>query len=63
MEEIQENLTNEKIKKKFSNNFDLANFAISLARQNIQRGEEKGLAELMKEVFEKADDRDVFGEI
>lgn len=44
-------LTNEKLKGLFRNNFDLANFAISIAKQDIEAGREITLDSLLEEVI------------
>lgn len=38
-----DNLTNEKLVKKFDNLFDLVNYAISCAEQRVRSGKEPGL--------------------
>ncbi len=43
-------LTNERLKGKFANNFDLANFAIALAKEHIQKEEPAQLGPLVEEL-------------
>lgn len=52
---ILNSLTNEELKKKFSNNFDLANFAISVAKEHLKYGELPDVNSILKEVGELAD--------
>ena len=42
------NLTNEDIKDLFDNNFTLANYAISLAKEQMAKGESVTLMEILK---------------
>jgi hypothetical protein len=43
-------ITNEELKKKFPSNFDLANFAIQLAKSYIKEGNGKTLGEILEEL-------------
>lgn len=54
---MSENLTNERLRKKFKNNFDLCNFSINIARNLILSGEQRTLGQLLYEVNERASDR------
>jgi hypothetical protein len=47
---VREQLTNEKLKCLFKNNFDLANYAIRLARYSIKSGHEVSIDDLLDEV-------------
>lgn len=48
-------LTNEKLRKKFKNNFDLCNFSINIARNIILGGTHATLDELLIAIDERAD--------
>lgn len=48
LREVQ--LTKEKFRGLFKNNFDLANYAIRLARYNIKSGHEVNVDELLDEI-------------
>jgi hypothetical protein len=48
----EEYLTNERLKGKFNNNFDLANYAIDLAGSYMERGETHGLKQIMDELVD-----------
>jgi len=55
---LEDQMTNEEIKKEFDNNFELVNFAIQLAKQD--RGEEEEflpLKEILKETLTRAKER------
>jgi hypothetical protein len=47
---LRETLTNEKLKGLFKSNFDLANYAIRLARHYVKAGHEVSVDSLLKEV-------------
>lgn len=47
---LRDHLTNEKLKGLFKNNFELANFAIGLARYSIKSGHEVSVDELLDEI-------------
>ena len=49
-------LTNEAIRKKFRNNFDLCNFSINIARNLILSGNQTSLQEVIDIVGERADE-------
>lgn len=51
---MSENLTNERIRKKFKNNFDLCNFSINIARTMIMSGSQLTLDELLHVIEERA---------
>lgn len=53
---MAENLTTEKLRKKFKNNFDLCNFSINIARNLIMGGEPRTLSELLYLINERASD-------
>ena len=59
---MKKNLTNELIKSQFKNNFDLANYAIEIARDHIRKQKGNSLAVILKEIKEKvaqlAEDKD-----
>ncbi|NNM44086.1 MAG: hypothetical protein HKM07_07050 [Chlamydiae bacterium] len=46
----RENLTSEKIKKYFKNNFELANYAIQIIRHMVRSGKEIHLDQFLDEV-------------
>ncbi len=48
-------LTSEVVNRLFKNNFELANYAIALARYHIKRGEEVRLGALIDEVCRNPD--------
>jgi len=50
-------ITNEELKKKFSSNFDLANFAIDLAKSYIKQGAGKTLTEIIEELYQLKDEK------
>ncbi|HSX10774.1 MAG TPA: hypothetical protein VLF94_03540 [Chlamydiales bacterium] len=52
---MSEALTNEKIRKKFKNNFDLCNFAINIARTAILSGTQATLDEFLVMINDRAD--------
>ncbi len=47
---LKETLTNEKLKGLFKNNFDLANFAIGIARHDVGAGREVNVDALLDEI-------------
>jgi hypothetical protein len=47
---IHEWLTNERLTKYFKNNFEMANFAIAIARQMVKSGKELILEDLIEEI-------------
>lgn len=50
--DVKEDLTNEKVGKKFSNQFEAVNFAIAIAERKIKSGHEvNGAAEVINEVL------------
>jgi len=49
-----ENLTTERIRKKFKNNFDLCNFAINIARNIILSGTHATLDQLLATIEDRA---------
>lgn len=51
---MTESLTNEKIRKKFKNNFDLCNFAINIGRNIIMSGTQITLDELLVLIDKRA---------
>ena len=48
--EKEEYLTNERLRGKFDNNFDLSNYAISLARDYMEKEEPRDLKQIMDEL-------------
>lgn len=52
----QENLTTERIRKKFKNNFDLCNFSINIARNLILGGTQATLEEILVIIEARADE-------
>jgi hypothetical protein len=46
----KEQLTNEALKKQFKNNFELANYAIGVARYFIKSGHEVDIESLLKDI-------------
>lgn len=50
MIQLRDRLTNEKIKVLFKNNFELANYAIKLARYSIHSGHEVTVDDLLEEI-------------
>jgi hypothetical protein len=53
--DIIKTYTNEKLKGLFKSNFELANFAISLAKQHLLNGEYKTLDEIILELTKLAE--------
>jgi hypothetical protein len=51
---MTDSLTNERIRKKFKNNFDLCNFAINIARNIIMSGTQATLDELLATIEMRA---------
>lgn len=51
-----DSLTTEQIRKKFKNNFDLCNFSIVIAKNNILSGKQATLTELLALISERADE-------
>ena len=51
----KEYLTNEALKKHFSDNFELAQFAINVARYLIKSGHEVDVPDLLKEIQKNPD--------
>jgi len=49
-------LTTERIRKKFKNNFDLCNFSINIARNMILSGHQATLGQLLVAIEERADE-------
>ena len=47
---IHEWLTNERLTKYFKNNFDMANYAIAIARQIVRSGKELSIDALIEEI-------------
>ncbi len=54
MTPMTEQLTTERIRKKFKNNFDLCNFSINIARNIIMSGTQATLGELLAIIEERA---------
>lgn len=52
---MNEQLTTERVRKKFKNNFDLCNFSINIARNVIMNGNPATLSELLQIIEERAD--------
>ncbi len=50
MGRMKENLTNEKLKGLFNSNFDLANYAISIATRDIRLGKEVNADNILEEI-------------
>ena len=48
---VKDILTNEQLKNKFKNDFELANVAIALARGYIRKGESKSVEEIVDELL------------
>lgn len=56
--------TNEEIKKEFQNNFELANFAIDVAKAHLKTNDEiPPLAEILTEVLKKGRERNAAAEV
>jgi|GEM_PF-5791379 len=56
---LENQMTNEVIKKHYHNNFDLTNFAIDIARQHMGKEEElPSLMQLLTEVLDIAEDKE-----
>ena len=53
---IHDQLTTERIRKKFKNNFDLCNFAINIARNIILSGTPATLEDILRNVEKRADE-------
>ncbi len=53
---MKDSLTNEQLRKKFKNNFDLCNFAIGIARDVILSGTQASLSDILSTVREMADE-------
>ncbi len=53
---IQTFLTNERIRYKFGNRFDLANYAIRLAQEGIRHDQQVTLSEIMEELVKMPDE-------
>ncbi len=51
---ISDSLTTEHLRKKFKNNFNLCNFAISIGRSTVLSGVQTNLAEILENVQERA---------
>lgn len=51
MMKIKETLTNEKLKGLFNSNFDLANYAINMAKHDISAGKEVSADLLLEEIL------------
>jgi len=47
---LRDALTNERLKSLFKNNFELANYAIKLARQEIKSGQEVIVDDLLDDI-------------
>lgn len=47
--------TNERLKKKFRNNFDLANYSIEIARSYMREGNPRSLKKLIEELSQLSD--------
>jgi len=52
---MRDQLTTERIRKKFKNNFDLCNFSINIARNMILSGNYASLNEILDAIEERAD--------
>ncbi len=52
---MSDQLTSERIRKKFKNNFDLCNFSINIARNMIMSGSQATLDQILESVEERAD--------
>lgn len=50
-------LTNERLKKKYKNNFELANFAISFTKERMQSGEVFNLTKILAELTKQAEEQ------
>jgi hypothetical protein len=57
---IKESLTNEKLRTRFDNPFQLVNYAISLARSKVARGEELDSNPTEEILSTILDSRDIF---
>jgi hypothetical protein len=53
---MSDQLTTERIRKKFKNNFDLCNFSINIARNMIMSGTQSSLGEILKAIEARADE-------
>lgn len=53
---MTEQLTTERIRKKFKNNFDLCNFSINIARNLIAAGTQSTLTETLQIIEARADE-------
>ena len=53
---VAQDFTNEKLRRKFLNNFDLANYAIEIAKKHIREGDPKTLSELLEELSQLNDE-------
>jgi hypothetical protein len=53
---MSDQLTSERIRKKFKNNFDLCNFSINIARNMIMSGSHATLEEILEEIEKRADE-------
>ena len=51
---VYDSLTNEALRKKFKNNFDLCNFAINIGRNIILSGTQTSLGEILVIVDDRA---------
>lgn len=52
---MSDQMTTERIRKKFKNNFDLCNFSINIARNMILSGNHATLDEILTAIEERAD--------
>jgi len=53
---VRETFTTARLKKKFKNNFDLCNFAISIGRALVQNGEQPNIDQMMEAVEQRAEE-------
>lgn len=53
----KQTLTNENLKRLFSNNFVLANYAVEVARENMQKGESFNLSKLLDQLAKIAKEK------
>ena len=51
---IRDTLTTARLKKRFNNNFDLCNFAISIGRALVKNGEQPTIGQMIKAVEDRA---------
>ncbi|MBX7066094.1 MAG: hypothetical protein K1X28_02575 [Parachlamydiales bacterium] len=51
---MTESLTNETLRKKFKNNFDLCNFSINIARNILMSGTQATLGQILHQIQERA---------